>query len=50
MISVLNSFAKITLEGDKNLKALFDGGITPLLLPLVNSSDTCLEKHSYSFK
>jgi hypothetical protein len=40
MISVLNALVNITLGGDENRKILFDGGIIPLLLPLVNSSDT----------
>jgi hypothetical protein len=39
MISVLNGFVNIT-QGDDNEKVVFDGGIIPLLLPLVNSSDT----------
>jgi hypothetical protein len=37
MISVLNAFVSIS-TGD-NIKVLFDNGIIPLLLPLVNSSD-----------
>jgi hypothetical protein len=39
MMSVLNTFINISL-GDDNEKILFDGGIIPLLLPLINSSDT----------
>jgi hypothetical protein len=39
MISVLKAFLSISLI-DENDKTLFDIGIIPLLLPLVNSSDT----------
>jgi hypothetical protein len=39
MISVLKAFVNITL-GDDNEKVLLDGGIIPLLPPLLNSSDT----------
>jgi hypothetical protein len=42
MISVLKAFVNIS-TGD-NKKVLFDGGMIPLLLPLVNSSDTNLLK------
>jgi hypothetical protein len=38
--SALSALNKITLEGDENIKILFDGGIIPLLLPLVDSSVT----------
>jgi hypothetical protein len=38
MISVLNTFVNISL-GD-NEKVVLNGGIIPLLLPLVDSSDT----------
>jgi hypothetical protein len=38
MINVLNAFVNISLCD--NEKVLLDGGIIPLLLPLVNSSDT----------
>jgi hypothetical protein len=39
MLSVINAFVNISLEND-NGKILLDGGIIPLLLPLVNFSDT----------
>jgi hypothetical protein len=44
MISVLNAFVNITVEVE-NEKVVFDGGIIPLLLPLVDSSDTNVWKN-----
>jgi hypothetical protein len=38
--NALETLTNITVEGDENRKILLDGGIIPLLLPLVNSSDT----------
>jgi hypothetical protein len=46
MISVLTIFFEIIQKIDKNRKALLDGGIIPLLLPLINSSDTNVRKEA----
>jgi hypothetical protein len=40
MISVLYALINITVEVDENRKFVINDGIIPLLLPLVNSSDT----------
>jgi hypothetical protein len=40
MINVLNALIKITIKIKENKEILLDSGIIPLLLPLVNSSDT----------
>jgi hypothetical protein len=38
--SVLHAFFNVTVGVDENKKTLLDGGIIPLLLPLVDSSNT----------
>jgi hypothetical protein len=44
MVSVLSTFLNISVEVDENKKVLLEGGIIPLLLPLVNSPDTNVSK------
>jgi hypothetical protein len=44
MGSVLNALVNISVGGYQNRKILLDGGITPLLFPVVNSSDTNVSK------
>jgi hypothetical protein len=49
MASVLNALVNISIEENKNMGFFFRNGITPLLLPLINSSDANVWKKTVHF-